>query len=155
MLYTDTDSFFLQFYVDDLAKEINLRPDLRDAFDFSEIEHTHLSLLCGPEEEIHGGEVGYFKDETKGDPIVEFVGLRPKMYSFTVCRANKYKEGLNNAVEIRNKHVAKGISRSQIKRFTHEDYISMYNGGALQNVVNRRISSKLHQVSKFIFTHKS
>ena len=87
MLYTDTDSFFLQFFVDDLAKEINSRPQLRDAFDFSEIEHTHLSQLRGSIADVHGGEVGYFKDETKGDPIVEFVGLRPKMYSFTVCRA--------------------------------------------------------------------
>ncbi len=25
---------------------------------------------------------GKFKDETNGDPITEFVGLRPKMYSY-------------------------------------------------------------------------
>ena len=151
MLYTDTDSFFLHFFVDDLAKEINSRPQLRDAFDFSEIEHTHLSQLRGPNGDIHGGEVGYFKDETKGDPIVEFVGLRIRMYSFTVCRATKYTKGLNCNVAMRNKHVAKGISRSQIKRDTHEDYINMYNGGPLKNVVNRRIGSKLHQVSKIHF----
>ena len=98
MLYTDTDSFFLQFFVDDLAKEINSRPLLRDAFDFSEIEPTHLSQLRGIKIDVHGGEVGYFKDETKGDPIVEFVGLRPKMYSFTVCRATQYIDGLNSKV---------------------------------------------------------
>ena len=28
MLYTDTDSFFLHFFVEDLAKEINARPHL-------------------------------------------------------------------------------------------------------------------------------
>ena len=28
MLYTDTDSFFLHFFVEDLAKEIILRPHL-------------------------------------------------------------------------------------------------------------------------------
>ena len=37
MLYTDIDSFLLHFLVEDLAKEINARPYLRDAFDFSEI----------------------------------------------------------------------------------------------------------------------
>ena len=45
MLYTDTDSFFLHFFVEDLAKEINSRPHLRDAFDFSEISNGHLSNL--------------------------------------------------------------------------------------------------------------
>ena len=125
MLYTDTDSFLLHFYVDNLAKEINARPKLRDAFDFSEIEHTHFSQLRGPGADVHGGEVGYFKDESTGDPIVEFVGLRPKMYSFTVCRATEYSPGLNSEVEMWNKNVAKIISLSQIRRFKHDDYFRM------------------------------
>ena len=87
MLYTDTDSFFLQFFVEDLAEEINSRAELRAAFDFSEIPLGHRIGLGCPDDP-NGGVVGYFKDECKGDPIVEFVGLRPKMYSFTVCAAN-------------------------------------------------------------------
>ena len=87
MLYTDTDSFFLYFFVEDLAKYINARPYLRNAFDFSEISTGHLSNLGRGNADLHAGEVGYFKDETKGNPIIEFVGLRPKMYSFTVCDA--------------------------------------------------------------------
>ena len=79
MLYTDTDSFFLHFFVDDLAKEINDRPDLRDAFDFSEISNGQFSNLGRGNADLHAGEVGFFKDETKGNPIVEFVGLCPKM----------------------------------------------------------------------------
>ena len=78
MLYADTDSFFLQFFVDDLAKEIHAHRDLRDAFDFSEIGQVHLFKLGGFD--AHSGEMGYFKYETKGHPIVEFVGLHPKMY---------------------------------------------------------------------------
>ena len=73
MLYTDTDSFFLQFFVDDLAKEINARPQVRDAFDFSEISPGHISKLARSNAQLHAGEVGYFKDECKNDPIVEFV----------------------------------------------------------------------------------
>ena len=45
MLYTDKDSFFLHFFVEDLSKEINARPHLRDAFDFSEINQGHLFNL--------------------------------------------------------------------------------------------------------------
>ena len=89
ILYTDTDSFFLHFFVDDLAKKINARPYLRDAFDFSVISKVHLSNLGRGHADLHAGEVGFFKDETKGNPIVEFVSLRPKMYSFTVCDASE------------------------------------------------------------------
>ena len=46
--------------------------------------------------------------------------------------------------------MAKRVAQSQIKRFKHEDYVRMYNGGALTNVVNGRIGSKLHQVRLII-----
>lgn len=45
----------------------------------------------------HQGFLGYLKDETKGIPIHEFCGLRPKMYSYTF--------GLNN------KRTAKGFKK--------------------------------------------
>ena len=151
MLYTDTDSFFLHFFVEDLAKEINERPHLRDAFDLCEISNGHLSNLGRGHVDHHAGNVGYFKVETKRNPIVEFIGLRPKMYSFTVCDASEPSPGVNYPMDIRHKAMEKGVARSQIKRFTHEDYVRMYNGGALTNVVNRRIGSKLHLVRVIIY----
>ena len=151
MLYTDTDSFFLHFFVEDLAKDINSCPHHRGAFDFSEISNGHLSNLGHGNADLHGGQVGYFKDETKRNPIVEFVGLRPKMYLFTVCDASEPIPGVNYPIDMRHKAVAKGVARSQILRFKHEDYVRIYNGGALTNVVNRRIGSKLHQVRLIIF----
>ena len=123
MLYTDTDSFFLHFFVEDLAKEINARPHLRDAFDFSEISNNQLSNLKRGNADLHAGEVGNFKDETKGNPIIEFVGLRPKMYSFTVCDASEPIPGVNYRMDVRHKAVGKGVARSQIKRFNHENYV--------------------------------
>ena len=152
MMYTDTDSFFLHFFVEDLAKEIKARSQLFDAFDFSEISSGYLSNLGSVGGNHHAGEVGYFKDETKGDPIIEFVGLRPKMYSFTVCHADEPIPGLNYPMDTWHMAVAKGVSRAQIKRFKHEDYVRMYNGGDQTNVVNRRIGSKLHQVHVTIST---
>ena len=58
MLYTDTDSFFLYFFVEDLAKEIISRPPLRDAFDFSEITNGHFSKFGRGKSNLHAGEVG-------------------------------------------------------------------------------------------------
>ena len=54
-------------------------------------------------------------------------------------------------MDIKHKAVAKGVARSKIKRFKHEDYVRIYNGGALTNVLNRRISSKFHQVRLIIY----
>ena len=146
MLYINTDSFFLHFFVKDLAKEINARFHLRDALNFSEISNGHLYNLGRGHDDLHAGEVGYFKDETNGNPIVEFIGLCPKMYSFTLCDASEPIPGVNYPIDKRQRAVAKGVARSQIKRFKHEDYVRMFSGEALINVVNCRIGFKLHQV---------
>ena len=94
--------------------------------------------------------MGYLIDETKGNPIVEFVGLRPEIYSFTVCDALEPIPKVNYPMDIKHKAVAKGVARYQIKRFKHEDNLRMYNGGALTNLVNLPIGSKLHQVRLII-----
>ena len=94
--------------------------------------------------------MGYFKDETKNNPIVEFVGLRPKMYSFTVCDASEPIPGVNYSMDVHHTAVAKRVARCQIKRYMHEDYVRMYNNGDFTIAVNRRIGSKLHQVRQII-----
>ena len=83
-----------------------------EAFDFSEISNGHLSNLGRSNADLHAGEVGYFKDETKGNSIVEFVGLRPKMYSFNVCDASEPIPGVNYQINVQHKAVAKGVARS-------------------------------------------
>ena len=107
MLFTDTDSFFLHFFVADLAKDINTRPHLRDVFNYIEISNGNLSNLGRGNANLHAGEVGYFMDATKGNPIVEFVGLLSKMYSFTVCEASEQIPGVNYRMDVRHKAVAK------------------------------------------------
>ena len=72
MLYTDTDSFFLQFFVEDLSKELNHDANMREWFDFSEISADHVSGLGSPNDP-HGGVVGYFKDEMKGEQVYEMI----------------------------------------------------------------------------------
>jgi len=53
--------------------------------------------------------IGKFRDETNGEPIVEFIGLKSKMYSFIT--------------ESHNSKKAKGIKKSTIKQdITHDDY---------------------------------
>ena len=64
--------------------------------------------------------------------------------------AEEYDPRLTAAVrglmQFRHKVVAKGVSRTNIKRFTHDDYVTMFREGDARKVTNRRIGSKLHQV---------
>ena len=90
MLYTESDSLFFHFFVEDLTQEINARLSLRDAFDFSVISPNHFSNLKRAGRELHAGEVSYFKEETKGETIVEFVVLRYKIFSFSVRGIRAY-----------------------------------------------------------------
>ena len=141
MLYTDTDSLILQFSVPDLYQELRDTPELRGLFDFSKIPVGHPSGLGNPNDP-HADEVGYFKDEMKGDPIVEFIALKPKMYSFTVCKASF----VANQPQITEKQVGKGIARAALKQITHQNYVDMFNEGDATKVQNRRIGSKLHHL---------
>ena len=44
-----------------------------------------------------------------------------------MCDASEPILGVNYPMDVRHKEVAKGLARSQIKRFKHEDYMRMYN----------------------------
>ena len=83
LLYTDTDSFIFQVFVEDFYRDINYEPELRDWFDFSNVPANHPSGFHSRNAE-KAGVVGFFKEENSWDPVTEFVGLRPKMYSFKV-----------------------------------------------------------------------
>ena len=75
MLFTETDSFAYEIETDDIYEDMS---KFSDVFDFSEYPKTH------PLHSLKNKKLsGKFKDELAGKPIVEFVGLRPKMYSYT------------------------------------------------------------------------
>ncbi len=76
------------------------------------------------------------KDETGGKKITEFVGLRPKMYSFTV-------EGDKNPD---THHRAKGIATATSKKLRHQDYLDQLHLPTETLLTNRRIGYKLHQL---------
>ena len=143
MLYTDTDSLIMQFFTNDFYKEILDVPQLRRLFDFSEIPANHPSCLGTPDD-TNKGKVGFFKDETKGNPITEFVALKPKMYSFKVCECQEF--GSNAQPRVWNKQVGKGIARATLKKTTHQQYLNMFQERHTTKLTNKRIASKLHQV---------
>jgi hypothetical protein len=128
LLFTDTDSLVYQVYTDDLYVDLQSH---REHFDFSNYPQSHP--LYGVENKM---VLGKMKDESNGQIITEFVGLRPKMYSYTTLQDDKLKESKR----------AKGIQRAAIKSITHDDYLAQLRAPA-ENYVNiRRIGQKHHRV---------
>ena len=128
LLFTDTDSFMLEIETPDVYKDFF---EHKEFFDFSGYP-VNSPFYDKSNEKI----VGKFKDETNGEPIVEFVGLRPKMYSYTVLTDHGISE----------KHRAKGIATATSKSLKHEQYIAELNNPRENYLPNRRIAHELHQL---------
>ena len=89
LLFTDTDSLCYEITTDDVYADM-----LHDCeqFDTSDYPLNHPNYSATNKKVL-----GKFKDETAGKPIIEFVGLKPKMYSILLDKTEK--------------KTAKGISR--------------------------------------------
>ena len=80
------------------------------------------------------------KDETGGDPIVEFIGLKPKMYSYTTLSTR------NGVAQLNEKHRAKGIQAVASVRLRHNDYLAQLNNPTENYQINRRIGAIFHKI---------
>ena len=94
LIYTDTDSFIIQIETNDIYIDMLENKNL---YDFSEYPKDH------PNYDITNKKVLMkFKDEMKSLIITEFIGLKPKMYSFNY---------IDNNI-ILNKNIHKGVKES-------------------------------------------
>ena len=102
LLFTDTDSLCYEVETKDVYEDFWSNKHL---FDFSGYDKGSKYW-----DDTNKKVVGKFKDETDGVPIVEFVGLRSKMYSFEKMGG----ESVNKA---------KGVKKSVVSnRISHKDY---------------------------------
>ena len=104
LMFTDTDSLCYWIPSDrDIYEDIKGN---NEWFDFSNYSTDHPNY----DDDCNILQPGYMKDEMGGLPILEFVGLRSKMYSIL-----QYNQ--------QNKKTAKGvISYITAKKISHEDY---------------------------------
>ena len=102
LLFTDTDSLMYEIETDDFYKDIS--PDVRAMFDTSNYPKDHPS---GIETGVNKKVIGMFKDEAGGLAISEFVGLRAKLYSFKMLKANEVCE------EKKSKGTKKAVVKKQ------------------------------------------
>ena len=113
LLYTDTDSLIVEI------KSLNVYQDQwehRDLFDLGEYPEGFF------QDKTNAKVPGKFKDEAKGKPITEFIGLSSKMYSYVVAERRDPDE---DAVVPRPRgevKKAKGITRATLNGVTHLNY---------------------------------
>ena len=133
LLFTDTDSLMYEIDTADVYEDMMEQKEL---YDLSDYKHESPYYFA-----YNKKEIGKFKDEAVGDPVVEFVGLKPKMYSFT-----KAKVEANGDYEIIEKHTAKGIQKCAAERLKHEAFKAQLATPTENYVVNRRLGSRLHEI---------
>ncbi|CAB4045438.1 Hypothetical predicted protein, partial [Paramuricea clavata] len=77
LLFTDTDSLMYEIKTDDVYEDFRSIGEEQDCWDNSDYPKD------SPYYSTHNKKViGKFKDEAEGVPVIEFVGLRSKMYSY-------------------------------------------------------------------------
>jgi hypothetical protein len=104
LLFTDTDSLCYHIKTEDMYKDMKEDNDL---FDMSGYDMDGYRSCDNTNKKV----IGKFKDETDGVPIIEFCGLRSKMYSIKLENDEEKKTG-------------KGIKKSALKKkVNHENYL--------------------------------
>jgi len=84
--------------------------------------------------------IGKFTDEAAGKPILEFIGLKSKMFSYIVEECGKEK----------NNKKAKGVKKNIIKKeISHSDYRDVLFKSEKMHHQMRSIRSELHQISSY------
>jgi hypothetical protein len=124
LLFTDTDSLLVSIRTDDFYKDMIEDQDWYDTSDYDKNHPTYSDK--------NKKVLGKFKDETNGNPIKEFVGLRAKMYSIL------------EKDDVEKKKTAKGITKSTIRKLTHQQYLdALFN--EISNVLSmQQIRSENH-----------
>ena len=110
-LSTYTDSLMYEIQTEDFYKDITA--DVKRSFDTSDNPPNHPSdIPSGFNKKVPG----MFKDEVNGKVIDEFVGLRPKLYSYKMFEGEESKK-------------CKGVKKSVVKKsIAHEDYKKCLRG---------------------------
>ena len=129
LLFTDTDSLTYEIETKNVYRDFWNNKDRFDNSDYPEnspyFNKTNKKVI------------GKFKDEAAGIPVVEFAGLRSKMYSY--IKDND-----------KGRKTAKGIKKNIItKNIKHEDYKEVLFNNKQMHHTMKTIRSNNHQLGSF------
>ena len=127
LLFSDTDSSCYEIVTEDVYEDLF---EHRDMFDNSDYPKSS-KVFFDENKKI----IGKFKDEAAGNPITDFVGLKPKMYSYrTESKNNKKAKGVKKNVvkkDIKHSNYLDCLQNNQIMRHKmntiRSDHVMMIN----------------------------
>ena len=128
-MFTDTDSLTYEIEAEDIYKDFWNDKDMFDNSSYSE----KSPYYCNANKKV----VGKFKDEACGVPIVKFIGLKSKMYSYIQNYERVWKTA---------KGIKKNITKNNIK---HEDYKNMLMNNEQMQHKMKTIRSQRHQLGSY------
>ena len=103
LVYTDTDSYVIQTFTEDIYKDFK---EFNQYMDFSDYPVEHP---C--HDKTNKKKLGYFKDECSGKVITKFIGLKPKSYTFTILGEEEEQK------------TPKGVVKHKVKiELTYQNY---------------------------------
>ena len=169
LMFTDTDSLMYHIETDDLYKDVRedrtLYPcifgsqeakrgqgeTLLQKLDCSDYPPTH-PLFSVQNKKV----VGKFKDESRGDIVLEFVGLRPKVYSFTVEPRKRLVDEISGAAEVQEHKKAKGVKKCVVKhQLRHQQFVDCLRTEGYQHSVSMTsFQSQKHHVHTITATRR-
>ena len=133
LLFTDTDSLMYEVCTDDFYHDMWA---MKDEFDLP--SYPKSSTFYEP---TNNKMVGKFKDESSGPSISEFVGLKPKMYSYQTLN-----DPSNGEAGFSTRKRGKGIHRDAEGKLRHEQFKAQLDQPEESFVPHGRFGSKFHQI---------
>jgi hypothetical protein len=142
LLFIDTDSLCYHSKTDDVYQDMTHNKEM---YDFSEYPIDHIL-----QDKKNSAVIGKFKDETAGKPIIEFAGLKPKMYAIrTQEYESKKAKGVNKMVteneiymsdfkDVLEQKIILKKCQNAIRSFKHQIYSISQNKIALSGICTKR-----------------
>ena len=137
LLFTDTDSLTYEIETKDAYKDF-----FKDKSKFDNSDYPENSPYFN---KTNKKVIGKFKDEAAGVPVVEFVGLRSKMYSYM----KNNDEGGKTA-----KGIKKNIITKNIKHKDYKEVLVLFNNKQMHHTM-KTIRSNNHQLGSYNYYNYS
>ena len=138
LLFTDTDSLFYHIKSREIHPPGPRRFDIYEEFWVDKNLFDNSDYLNSSKYFFNDNKkvIGKFKDEAAGKPILEFIGVKSKMYSYLIGD-EEYKKA---------KGVKKHVVKNEIK---HRNYLDVLNNNKIMHHQMNTIRSESHHINSY------